>query len=68
MVIVLKKELSKTNNANELEDMDKYRQILVRGLHQMALRFPDTAATIIPGKFRIRAKNLITKPIEVFLM
>ncbi len=49
MVIVLKKELSKTNNANELEDMDKYRQILVRGLHQMALRFPDTAVTIIPG-------------------
>jgi hypothetical protein len=51
MVIVLKKELSKTNNANELEDMDKYRQILVRGLHQMALRFPDTAAAIISGNF-----------------
>lgn len=48
-MIVLKKELSKTNNSNELEDMDKYRQLLVRGLHQMTVRFPDTAPTIIPA-------------------
>ncbi|CAF0969017.1 unnamed protein product [Brachionus calyciflorus] len=48
MVLILKKELSKTNNANELEDMDKYRQLLVRTLHQMSIKFPDTAASIIP--------------------
>jgi coatomer subunit beta len=48
MVIVLKKELTKTNNSNELEDMDKYRQILIRGLHQLSIKFPDIAASIIP--------------------
>jgi coatomer subunit beta len=48
LVIVLKKELSKTNNANELEDMDKYRQLLVRSLHQMSTKFPDVSSTIIP--------------------
>ena len=58
MVIVLKKELSKTNNNNELEEMDKYRQLLVRGLHQMAVRFPDTAVTIIPGKASNQHKKL----------
>ncbi len=49
MVIVLKKELSKTNNTNELEGLDKYRQLLVRNLHHMALRYPDTASQIIPA-------------------
>lgn len=49
MVIVLKKELTKTNNANDLEDMDKYRQLLVRGLHHLSIKFPDIAASIIPG-------------------
>jgi coatomer subunit beta len=48
MVAVLKKELSKTNNSNDHEDMDKYRQMLVRGLHQLSLKFPDVAATILP--------------------
>lgn len=50
MVIVLKKELSKTNNTNDLEDMDKYRQILIRGLHQLSIKFPDIAVSIIPSK------------------
>lgn len=49
MVLVLKKELSKTNNVNEVDDMDKYRQLLVRTLHQMTIKFPDTAASIIPS-------------------
>lgn len=49
MVIVLKKELTKTNNANDLEDMDKYRQLLVRGLHHLSIKFPDIAVSIIPG-------------------
>ena len=53
MVIVLKKELSKTNNSNDLEDMDKYRQILIRGLHQLCIKFPDIAISIIPSKLKI---------------
>jgi coatomer subunit beta len=54
MVIVLKKELSKTNNTNDLEDMDKYRQILIRGLHQLSIKFPDIAVSIIPSNFNYK--------------
>lgn len=49
MVGVLKKELSKSSNSNELEDIDKYRQLLIRSLHQMSIKFSDTAEVIIPG-------------------
>lgn len=47
MVLVLKKEVVKTNNV-EHEDTGKYRQLLVRTLHQCCIKFPDIAATIIP--------------------
>ncbi|XP_071134136.1 coatomer subunit beta-like isoform X1 [Mytilus edulis] len=47
MVLVLKKEVVKTNNV-EHEDTGKYRQILVRTLHQCSIKFPDIAITIIP--------------------
>jgi coatomer subunit beta len=48
MVLVLKKEIVKTNNAVEHEDTGKYRQLLVRTLHQCSVKFPDVAASIIP--------------------
>ena len=48
MVLVLKKEVVKTNNAVEHEDTGKYRQLLVITLHQCTVMFPDVAATIIP--------------------
>lgn len=48
MVIVLKKEVIKTNNVTEHEDTDKYRQLLVRTLHSCSVRFPDMAANVIP--------------------
>lgn len=47
MVLVLKKEVSKTHNV-EHEDTGKYRQLLVRTLHSCCIRFPDVAATVIP--------------------
>lgn len=47
MVLVLKKEVVKTNNV-EHEDTGKYRQLLVRTLHQLSIKFPDIASTIIP--------------------
>ncbi|KAK3097902.1 hypothetical protein FSP39_014288 [Pinctada imbricata] len=47
MVLVLKKEVVKTNNV-EHEDTGKYRQLLVRTLHQCCIKFQDVAATIIP--------------------
>ncbi|XP_046326650.1 coatomer subunit beta-like isoform X2 [Haliotis rufescens] len=47
MVLVLKKEVVKTNNV-EHEDTGKYRQLLVRTLHQCSVKFPDVAPVIIP--------------------
>lgn len=47
MVLVLKKEVSKTHNV-EHEDTGKYRQVLVRTLHSCSIKFPDVAATVIP--------------------
>nr|XP_054775033.1 coatomer subunit beta-like isoform X2 [Lytechinus pictus] len=48
MVLVLKKEVSKTQNVGEHEDTGKYRQLLVRTLHSCSVKFPDVAATVIP--------------------
>lgn len=48
MVLVLKKEVSKTHDAYEHEDTGKYRQLLVRTLHACSIKFPDVAATVIP--------------------
>lgn len=48
MVLVLKKEVVKTNNSMEHEDSGKYRQLLVRTLHQCSVKFQDVAGTIIP--------------------
>lgn len=48
MVLILRKEVQKTNNVVEQEDNDKYRQLLVRTLHSCSVKFPDVCATVIP--------------------
>lgn len=48
MVLVLKKEVTKTHNTVEHEDTGKYRQLLVRTLHSCCVKFPDVAPAIIP--------------------
>ena len=48
MVLVLKKEIAKTHNTVEHEDTGKYRQLLVRTLHNCCIKFPDVAPTVIP--------------------
>ncbi|CAL4124489.1 unnamed protein product, partial [Meganyctiphanes norvegica] len=48
MVEVLKKEVGKTHNTVEHEDTGKYRQLLVRTLHSISIKFPDIAASVIP--------------------
>lgn len=48
MVLILKKEVTKTHNIVEHEDTGKYRQLLVRTLHSCCIKFPDIAATVIP--------------------
>lgn len=48
MVEVLKKEVGKTHNTGEHEDTGKYRQLLVRTLHSISMKFSEVAATVIP--------------------
>uniref|UniRef100_A0A2P2I4G7 Coatomer subunit beta n=1 Tax=Hirondellea gigas TaxID=1518452 RepID=A0A2P2I4G7_9CRUS len=48
MVEVLKKEVGKTHNTGEHEDTGKYRQLLVRTLHTISIKFREVAAAIIP--------------------
>lgn len=48
MVEVLKKEVGKTHNTVEHEDTGKYRQLLVRTLHTISIKFPEVAGNVIP--------------------
>merc|ERR1719245_1348817 len=48
MVLILKKEISKTAGSVEQEDTGKYCQLLVRTLHSACIKFPDVANTVIP--------------------
>lgn len=58
MVLVLKKEITKTGGAAAQDAKDaakaaeddngKYRQLLVRTLHTCCIKFPDVAPTTIP--------------------
>ncbi|GAU98193.1 hypothetical protein RvY_09372 [Ramazzottius varieornatus] len=48
MILILKKEVQKTNNVVEQEDNEKYRQLLVRTLHSCCMKFPDVCGNVIP--------------------
>jgi len=48
MVLILKKEISKTQGVVEQEDTGKYRQLLVRTLHSTCIKFPDISSSVIP--------------------
>ncbi|GFY22377.1 coatomer subunit beta [Trichonephila clavipes] len=57
MVLVLRKEVTKTHNTVEHEDTGKYRQLLVRTLHSCCVKFPDVAPTIIPVLLEFLSDN-----------
>lgn len=48
MVMFLRKEISKTTNVSEQDDTAKYRQLLVRTLHSVSIKFPDVAQNVMP--------------------
>lgn len=48
LVKFLEKEIAKSGSAQGHDDTDKYRQLLVRAMHQCTVKFPDTAAAVIP--------------------
>lgn len=57
MVLVLRKEVTKTHNVAEHEDTGKYRQLLVRTLHSCCIKFPDVAHTIVPVLLEFLSDN-----------
>ncbi|KAF6039763.1 COPB1 [Bugula neritina] len=69
MVLVLKKEVIKTNEAVEQDDAVKYRQLLVKTLHQCSVRFPDVAPSIIPVlmEFLSDSSELAARDVLVFV-
>lgn len=69
MVAVLKKELSKTHNKTEHEDTDKYRQLLIRTLHQLSIKFADISPTIVPLVIEFLSDNneLAASDVLVFI-
>lgn len=50
MVLVLKKEVTKTHNVGEHEDTGKYRQLLVRTLHSCCIKVSLSISFSIPIK------------------
>lgn len=68
MVLVLKKEVSKTHNI-EHEDTGKYRQLLVRTLHSCSIKFPDVAGAIIPAlvEFLSDSNELASADVLIFI-
>ncbi|EGD75937.1 coatomer beta subunit [Salpingoeca rosetta] len=48
VVMFLQKELAKTSSQEGFEKNSEYKQVLVRTLHQLGVRFPDVASTIVP--------------------
>lgn len=68
MVLVLKKEVSKTHNI-EHEDTGKYRQLLVRTLHSCSIKFPDVAQAVIPAliEFLSDSNELASADVLIFI-
>lgn len=48
VVMILKKEVTKTHTEGEQDDSGNYRQILVRTLHTCCVKYPDVAPTVVP--------------------
>ena len=47
VVLVLKKEVQKTNDESEGENAIKYRGLLIQAIHTCAVKFPDVADSVV---------------------
>lgn len=48
VVMVLRKEVTKTHTEGGQDDSGNYRQLLVRTLHSCCVKYPDVAPTVVP--------------------
>ena len=67
MVLILKKEISKTQGTVEHEDTGKYRQLLVRTLHTACIKLPDVANTVIPLLMEFLSDNNELAALDVLI-
>ena len=67
LVKFLEKEIQKSENINDLDDNDKYRQILVRSLHTCSVRYPDIAPQVIPLLMSFLADSTELAAVDVML-
>jgi vesicle coat complex subunit len=47
VVMVLKKEVVKTQNSDSGDKLGEYRQLLVQAIHSCAVKFPDVAGSVV---------------------
>ncbi|XP_021947904.1 coatomer subunit beta isoform X2 [Folsomia candida] len=68
-VMFLRKEVARTHNSVEHDDTGKYRQLLVRTLHQCCVKFPDVAPSIIPvlAEFLSDSNELAASDVLLFM-
>ncbi|CAK8683401.1 unnamed protein product [Clavelina lepadiformis] len=69
LVKFLEKEVVKSSNVQGHDITDKYRQMLVQTMHSCAVKFPDTAASIIPVlmEFLGDSEELAAEDVLVFV-
>eukprot|EP00054_Salpingoeca_dolichothecata_P011315 m.62853 g.62853 ORF g.62853 m.62853 type:complete len:943 (-) comp19406_c0_seq3:1913-4741(-) len=67
VVLFLKKEVAKTNSAEEFEKVAEYRQALVRALHQCGVKFPTVAAEIVPQLMEFLSDTSAESAMDVIL-
>lgn len=67
VVMFFKKELAKTNNAEEFEKTNEYRQLLVRALHACGVQFPEVAPSIVPQLMEFLSDANASSSMDVIL-
>jgi coatomer subunit beta len=67
VVQFLKRELAKTNSAEEFDKTAEYRQLLVRALHSCGVKFPEIAPTIVPQLMEFLSDTSASSAMDVIL-
>uniref|UniRef100_A0A5S6R4B0 Coatomer subunit beta n=1 Tax=Trichuris muris TaxID=70415 RepID=A0A5S6R4B0_TRIMR len=65
----LRKEIAKTAGTSTLDDTEKYRQILVKTIHSIAVGYPEVATNVVPALIELLgdAKEMAAVEVLVFI-
>ncbi|KFD53082.1 adaptin region [Trichuris suis] len=69
VIAYLRKEIAKTVGTSSLDDTEKYRQVLVKTIHSIAVRFPEVANAVVPALIELLgdAKEIAAVEVLVFI-